>query len=83
MLVTTLIERKRDGGHLTPEEWAHLVALYTAGEVPDYQMAALLMAVFLRGMTGVELAAFTDAMLHSGARLSFDEPAGQIGRAHV
>ncbi|PYO80761.1 MAG: hypothetical protein DMD65_14890, partial [Gemmatimonadetes bacterium] len=42
MLVVPLIERKRDGGALTPEEWSALVAAYTAGRVPDYQMAALL-----------------------------------------
>src|SRR5216117_4118006 len=49
MLAAPLIERKRDGGALTPEEWSALVAAYTAGRVPDYQMAALLMAVLLRG----------------------------------
>src|SRR5881296_3130263 len=72
MFVVPLIERKRDGGALTPEEWSALVAAYTAGRVPDYQMAALLMAVLLRGLERHELAALTDAMLASGQRLSFD-----------
>src|SRR6266705_18084 len=72
MLVVPLIERKRDGGALTPEEWSALVAAYTDGRVPDYQMAALLMAVVLRGLERQELAALTDAMLASGQRLSFD-----------
>ena len=72
MLVVPLIERKRDGGALTPEEWSALVAAYTAGRVPDYQMAALLMAVLLRGLERHELAALTDAMLASGQRLTFD-----------
>jgi len=72
MLVVPLIERKRDGGALTPEEWSALVAAYSAGRVPDYQMAALLMAVLLRGLERHELAALTDAMLASGQRLSFD-----------
>jgi pyrimidine-nucleoside phosphorylase len=72
MLVVPLIERKRDGGALTPEEWSALVAAYAAGRVPDYQMAALLMAVLLRGLERHELAALTDAMLASGQRLSFD-----------
>src|SRR5947208_12208141 len=72
MLVVPLIERKRDGGALTPEEWSALVAAYTDGRIPDYQMSALLMAVLLRGLERHELAALTDAMLASGQRLSFD-----------
>src|SRR6266705_1582720 len=66
------IERKRDGGTLTPEEWSALVAAYTADRIPDYQMSALLMAVLLRGLERQELAALTDAMLASGQRLAFD-----------
>jgi len=72
MLVVPLIERKRDGGALTPEEWSALIAAYTAGDVPDYQMSALLMAVVWRGLERAELAALTDAMLASGSRLNFD-----------
>src|SRR5947207_1812937 len=72
MLVVPLIERKRDGGALTPEEWSALVAAYTDGRIPDYQMSALLMAVLLRGLGRQELAALTDAMLASGQRLAFD-----------
>src|SRR6266568_2376363 len=72
MIVVPLIERKRDGGVLSPEEWSALVAEYTAGRIPDYQIAALLMAVFMRGLERQELAALTDAMLASGDRLSFD-----------
>lgn len=72
MIVAPLIERKRDGGALSPEEWSALVAAYTVGLVPDYQMAALLMAVFLKGLERPELAALTDAMIASGQRLSFD-----------
>src|SRR6266567_2490732 len=72
MLVVPLIERKRDGGTLTPEEWSALVAAYTADRIPDYQMSALLMAVLLRGLERQELAALTDAMLASGLRLAFD-----------
>ena len=72
MFVVPLIERKRDGGALTPEQWSALVAAYTDGRVPDYQMSALLMAVLLRGLERQELAALTDAMLASGQRLGFD-----------
>ncbi len=73
MIVVPLIERKRDGGTLTAEEWSALVAAYTAGDIPDYQMSALLMAVLLRGLARHELAALTDAMLASGQRLAYDE----------
>src|SRR5258706_3018073 len=72
MIVVPLIERKRDGGKLPPEEWSAIVGEYTAGRIPDYQMAALLMASYLKGLERTELAALTDAMLASGQRLSFD-----------
>ena len=72
MLIPRLIERKRDGGALTADEWAGLVRSYVAGDVPDYQMSALLMAVFFRGLRTSELGALTDAMLASGDRLRFD-----------
>jgi len=61
-----LIERKRDGGVLNGEEIHWMIAEYTKGGVPDYQMAAMLMAVFKEGLDGPELDAWTDAMLHSG-----------------
>src|SRR2546425_5758169 len=72
MIVVPLIERKRDGGVLSPEEWSALVAEYTAGRIPDYQIAALLMAVFMRGPERQEPAALTGAMLPSRDRPSFD-----------
>src|SRR5947207_6091465 len=72
MFVVPLIERKRDGGALTPAEWRELIALYTAGGVPDYRMSALVMAVLWRGLEPAELGALTDAMLTAGDRLSFD-----------
>ena len=64
--VIDLIRRKRDGGALSNAEIAYIVDAYTAGSIPDYQIAAWLMAVVLRGMTREELAALTHAMLHSG-----------------
>src|SRR6185437_14364116 len=69
MIVPRLIERKRDGDNLTSSEWRELIHAYSAGDVPDYQMSALLMAVYFRGMTRTETEALTDAMLSSGARL--------------
>lgn len=61
-----LIGTKRDGGFLEPAELEWIVTRYTADEIPDYQISALLMAIMFRGMSQEELAAWTDAMLHSG-----------------
>jgi pyrimidine-nucleoside phosphorylase len=72
MLIASLIERKRDGRALDPAEWRELVARYTAGDVPDYQVSALLMAVLFRGMDSTELDAYADALLTSGDRLRFE-----------
>jgi pyrimidine-nucleoside phosphorylase len=69
MLAHRLIERKRDGGRIEPGEWRALALAYAKGQVPDYQMAALLMACFLRGLDRGETTALTDAMLQSGDRL--------------
>jgi pyrimidine-nucleoside phosphorylase len=67
-----LIRKKRDGGTLTPEEIARWVDGVAAGTVPDYQSAALLMAVVCRGMDGEETRALTEAMLHSGRVLRWE-----------
>jgi hypothetical protein len=61
-----LIRKKRDGGELSSDEIQFLVRAYTHDEIPDYQMAAWLMAVLIRGMTCPELSALTGAMLYSG-----------------
>lgn len=61
-----VIRKKRDGLELSSSEIQGLIAAYTTGDVPDYQVSAWLMAVVLRGMTRAETAVLTDAMLHSG-----------------
>ena len=61
-----LIEKKRDGKPLTDQEIQWLVDGYVKGEVPDYQMAAFLMAVYFRGMTDRETAVMTDCVARSG-----------------
>jgi pyrimidine-nucleoside phosphorylase len=66
MHVPTLISRKRDGEELSSRELEKLIAGYTSGEVPDYQMSAFAMAVFFKGMTPAEIAALTKAMMESG-----------------
>lgn len=74
MIVKLLLDKKREGGELAPEEIRALVDAYTRGAVPDYQMAAFAMAVCCRGMTAAETHALTDAMQHSGECLSWLEP---------
>jgi pyrimidine-nucleoside phosphorylase len=61
-----VIGRKRDGGEHSPDEIEFLVSGYVRGEIPDYQMAAWLMAVCIRGMTRGETLALTQAMVASG-----------------
>jgi len=61
-----LIERKRNGGELTPEELRELMTAYARDEVPDYQLAALCMAIYFRGLTSAETFAMTEAMIATG-----------------
>ena len=75
-----LIERKRDGGQLTPEEITELVLGYTHGEIPDYQLSAFCMAVYFKGMTPEETLALTDAFIRSGSTLDLK---GKLGRSVV
>jgi pyrimidine-nucleoside phosphorylase len=66
MRAVDLIQKKRDSGEHSREEIAYLIAGYTKGEIPDYQMAAWLMAAWIRGLSRSETAALTEMMLHSG-----------------
>src|SRR5918999_1067546 len=60
------IQRKRDGGELSPEDITELTLAYGRGEVPDYQMAAFCMAVYFQGLSSAETHALTDAFVQSG-----------------
>jgi pyrimidine-nucleoside phosphorylase len=81
MRAVDLIRKKRDCGEHSREEIDFLVAACTRGEIPDYQMAAWLMAAWLRGLSRAETAALTEAMLHSGEVLDFSElPARKVDK---
>ena len=69
MIVPRLIERKRDGGRLEAGEIREFVLAYAKGQIPDYQVAAFLMAVYFRGLDRDEMNAMMEAMLESGKRL--------------
>ena len=77
MRAVDLIRKKRDCGELSREEIDFLVSGYTRGEIPDYQMAAWLMAAWIRGLNRAEIAALTEVMLHSGEVLSHSEIPGK------
>jgi pyrimidine-nucleoside phosphorylase len=68
-----VIRKKRDGVELSRAEIEYLVRGYTSGEIPDYQAAAWLMSAVIRGLTRLETAALTDAMLRSGEVLDLSE----------
>ena len=80
--VVELIRRKRDGETLSASELAALIAAYTRDDVPDYQMAAWLMAVVWRGMTADETSALTLAMADSGERLAVREQLNPVVDKH-
>ena len=71
MIVPRLIERKRDGGRLEPAEIRELVQAYSDGKVPDYQVAALAMAIYFKGLDRDEMNTLMEAMLDSGKKLDF------------
>lgn len=75
----SILARKRDGGELDEGEIREFLRAYVAGELPDYQASALLMAIFVHGMGELELERWTRAMLESGRRLDL----ARIGRPKV
>ena len=66
MRFVDIIEKKRDGNALTTEEIQFFITNYTNGSIPDYQVSALLMAIYYQGMTSKECADLTSAMMYSG-----------------
>ncbi|MCM3738808.1 pyrimidine-nucleoside phosphorylase [Oceanobacillus luteolus] len=76
MNMYSLIEKKRDGEALTEEEIHFVVSGYTNGDIPDYQVSALLMAIYFQGMTEKELSNLTMAMVHSGDTIDLSKIEG-------
>jgi pyrimidine-nucleoside phosphorylase len=72
-----LIERKRNGGELTPQELEELMLGYAREEIPDYQLAAFCMAVFFRGLTSAETEAMTQAMIKTGETIDLHAALGR------
>ncbi len=70
------IAHKRDGGALEADEIQRIIREFLAGKVADYQLTALLMAIFFRGMTDAETVSLTEAMLHSGTVLDLSAVPG-------
>src|ERR1700674_5300119 len=77
MRAVDLIRKKRDSGEHTREEIDFLISGYTRGEIPDYQMAAWLMAAWLRGLNRAETAGLTESMLYSGEVLELADIPGK------
>ncbi len=69
MLMVDVIRKKRDGGKLSQKEIDYFINGYVKGEIPDYQVSALMMAIFFRSMDDEETGLLTQAMLHSGEKL--------------
>ena len=76
MLMVDIIRKKRDGNALSKEEIDFFINGYVKGEIPDYQVSALMMAVFFKGMNDEETHLLTDAMLHSGEVLDLSAISG-------
>lgn len=76
MRMYDLIMKKRNGGTLTEAEIDYMISEYTAGRIPDYQMSAMMMAIYFQGMSEAETVALTMAMAHSGDMMDLHEISG-------
>ena len=82
MNTVDVIRKKRDGGVLTRDEIEFWISGTVSGAIPDYQVSALLMALFLRGMNDEETAVLTDVMAHSGSMFTPDDLGGYTVDKH-
>ena len=76
MRMVDLIEKKLDGHALTKEEIQFIIEGYTKGDIPDYQMAAMLMAIYFNGMSKEEISILTNAMINSGETIDLSKIEG-------
>lgn len=82
MRMYDLIQKKRNGGILSDAEIHHMVAGFTNGEIPDYQMSAMMMAIYFKGLNEKETLALTLEMAHSGDMLDLSGIHGKIVDKH-
>ena len=76
MRMYDLSMKKRHGGNLSREEIEYMITEYTADRIPDYQMSAMMMAIYFRGMSAEETVALTTAMAHSGDMMDLSAISG-------
>ncbi len=82
MIPAEIIQRKRDGKALTADELHFFIRGYTDGTLPDYQVSALLMTIFFRGMDYKEISVLTELMLTSGERMDFSHLNAYVADKH-
>ena len=76
MRMYDLIAKKRNGGTLSEQEIRYMIESYTKGDIPDYQMSAMMMAIYFQGMNEQETLTLTMAMAHSGDMLDLSDIKG-------
>ncbi|MFC1785406.1 thymidine phosphorylase [Candidatus Neomarinimicrobiota bacterium] len=82
MIPSEIIKQKRNGYEISHAQIKDFINNYLSGEIPEYQMSALLMAIFFNGMTDSEISALVDVMLNSGERMDFTHHSNYVADKH-
>ena len=82
MIPSEIIKQKRNGNEISHAQIKDFINNYLSGEIPEYQMSALLMAIFFKGMTDSEISALVDVMLNSGERMDFTHHSNYVADKH-
>jgi len=82
MIPSEIIKQKRNGNEISHAQIKDFINDYLSGEIPEYQMSALLMAIFFNGMTDSEISALVDVMLNSGERMDFRHHSNYVADKH-